>query len=132
MRFFNASGTLAKAPRSRSSSTDLISADDVREPDQVAQLLSEAMKRITELEAKAPPPSVEFEVVCSAAPATVSMYHGFSGAIRWWVTAWRASASADHGLTEANPTDNGVLTLLCGVSGRAIIRIESAQAAPGR
>lgn len=90
MRFVDVAGVLAKARKSVFGS-DGVSEGDVQDSRKLTEILRGVMRRITSLEANAPPDAVEFEVDIQAG-GTVNLQHGFGCPVRFQVTSWKASA----------------------------------------
>lgn len=103
--------------------------DGKTSPSQLAEQLRQVMLRVNRLEAVAVREGIEFEVACSTAGALVSLCHGLSGPVRWWVVSWGTTPAgtppvANYGLVMDATSDSDTLVLRSYVAGRAVIRIE--------
>ena len=103
--------------------------DGKTSPGQLAEQLRQVMLRVNKLEALAEREGIEFEVAVSTAGATVSLYHAFTGPVRWWVVSWGTTPQgtppvANYALVMDATSDQDNLVLRSYVAGRAVIRIE--------
>ncbi len=133
MVFLNRLGTLVKGRRTASQSAS-IHDDEVKTPSGIAAAIRDVMVRLSDLEAERPLDVMEFEKDLSAAGAVTKLYHGFgTQAVRFWVTYWTRVPGAAYPTTapilvaQADSTENE-LSLKSYTAGRAIIRVERAQA----
>lgn len=131
MRFVSVNGTVARLRRfvSRHSS---VSAEEVKDPSKLAEIIRQLSVRVAELEAKVPPEGTEFEfttIGTTISPETVRFYHGFSGPVRWYITHWAAAAgTAPDVVFDATNSDTNNLVLTSQSSGTLVVRIEPSQA----
>lgn len=96
-------------------------------PEEVARHLTKLNDRITTLEGNGVLQWIEFDITCPY-NSTIRLNHGFSGAIRWYVTSWkRKGAAGPFALSEVElgGSRDGFLALYSQVPGRAVIRVES-------
>lgn len=132
MRFVNGAGTVVKARRAvyGGGATQALRADT---PEQLSAVLAELMSRVSDLEAQAGDEATEFEKDVGAGGAAVKLYHGFGKPVRYYVTYWTRSVGGAYPTTapilvaQADSTSDE-LSLKSYVAGRAIIRVEAAQA----
>ncbi len=126
-KYVSSTGLVGRSKQSKHSSTSL-DAEVVKDPERLAGLLNRAMDRIEQLEGSSPPSYIEFDVTCPSS-GTIRINHGFSGAVRWYVTSWRRKGVAGlYNLTELLPNDQPKSLLLTSkIAGQAVIRVESVQ-----
>lgn len=103
--------------------------DGKTSPGQLAEQLRQVMLRVNKLEAVAVREGIEFEVACSTAGALVSLCHGLSSPVRWWVVSWGttpggSAPAAGHSLAMDATSDSDTLILRSYVAGRAVVRVE--------
>ena len=132
MRLVRADGTIARDRRFVSGGQN-VSEADVGDPKKLAETLRLALARISELEAQVPGSGVEFEVTLPTGGSTVSLAHGLSGPVRYYVTQWghgnnTYSPMAAPVLARDDTSTDDVLVLRSFVAGNAIVRVEPAQA----
>lgn len=130
MRFINVAGVVQRARRYVSRSGN-VQDEDVKEPSKLAEVLRDILKRVTELEAHAPPEALEFEVDLGSIGAQTTLFHNFNSPIRWYVVTWCNGASTPvvgHSLVQDASSTSRALVLRSYVAGRAIVRIEPASA----
>ncbi len=131
MKFVGKTGVIARFRRYVSQSSN-VQESDVKDSSKLADLLRTIMRRVSEVEARVPPESVEFEGVCPAT-GTVSLSHNFNTAVRWYVTTWIqtdgvAYPEAGAELVQDASSTATTLVLRSYREGRAIIRVEQSQA----
>ncbi len=132
MRFVGlVSGLFTKGRRFVSSSAS-VQEEEVKDPSKLAEIIRQALKRVSDLEAKSGAEGIEFEVAVGTGGATVSLPHGIMGPVRWWVTGWMqqsgvAYPAAAPAIVQDASTTVGTLVLRSYVTGRAIVRVEPAQ-----
>ncbi len=131
MRFVTIGGLIAKARRFLNSSAS-VHDDDVTEPKKLGEILRNIIRRVSDLESRVAPEAVEFEVAVSTAGALVSLNHGLSAPVRWWVTVWTRPVAAGAYPTTAPilvqdaSTTPDILVLKSYTAGRAVVRVEPA------
>ncbi len=132
MRFIGTDNLVSRGRRNRSGTTQ-VGPEEVKSPDRLAGAINALVSRIEALESRTPPEAMEFDVTCPSS-GTVTINHGFSGPVRWYVTSWRRHTNAGVPILTEVTTDfvDGYLTLSSGVAGQAVIRIETAQAGQSR
>lgn len=102
----------------------------LKDPQRLAEAVARLDSRVSTIESRATPDSIEFDVTCPAS-GTISLNHGFKGPIRWYVTSWRRKTNAGtYSLSELTPAEGTTLTLTSKAAGQAVIRVESVQ--PGQ
>jgi hypothetical protein len=132
VKFFTRLGELAKARRFQNASAS-VQDDDVTDPVKLAKVLRSTLLRLTELESRIPPESLEFEVHTGIDGALTTIAHNVGGPIRWWVTDWMQQdgvaypVKAPQLVQDATSTSSS-LVLRSYKAGRAIVRIEPAVA----
>ena len=126
MKFVSLSGAIARARRYVSGHSS-VSVDEVKDASRLAEIIRKLSVRVSELESRVPPDGVEFEVDCTSG-STVSMNHGLSGPVRWYVTHWLSPSPTGPQLSYNSSSNSNMLVLNCHSSGRAVIRIEPSQA----
>lgn len=122
------SGAVARSRRSPGSRSQFGQAT-VKDPTELSNGLTKLNDRLASLEASGTPEVVEFDIICPY-NSTVTLNHGFTGAIRWYVTGWKRKGNAGIvalSEVESGGSREGCLVLYSQVPGRAIIRVESAQ-----
>lgn len=129
-RFVDRTGTVGKSRRSKASGASY-SPDDLKDPEKAAEVVTRLASRLATVEGQLPPDSVEFDVTCPAG-GTVTIQHGFTGPVRWYVTSWRRNTNAGtYSLTELVDSSQTAipktLKLYSKVSGQAVIRVEAVQ-----
>lgn len=130
MRFIGSNGILAKARRFVSTSP-AVSEADVTEPKKLAEILRNLCSLVAKLENKSGPEAVEIEADVSTGAAKVYLRHSLNSPIRFYVTHWSNSTGAPSLVWSSDSTPD-MLVLKSYVAGRAVIRIEPVQSAPGR
>lgn len=127
MRFVDINGSVFKERRSVSRGSAVFD-EDVKDPVKLAEILRNALGRISELEARTVPEAAEFEVSVSTAGAKVNIRHEFNTPVRFFVTSWKGGSAGPSLVKNTTDSDNKVLVLQSYVAGTAIIRIEQAKA----
>lgn len=116
-------GNLVKARRSKAGS------DRVDSPAELPQVIQKLSKRVSDLEASVGPSWTDFECTVSTAGATVSLAHGYSSPVRWYVVHWGATEAgtvptAAPALVMSNTSSTDTLVLKSYVAGKAVVRVE--------
>ncbi len=132
MRFVGLNSLVNKARRFVSGNSSVL-AEEVKDADKLANILRGALQRVSDLEAKVPAQGTEFEVSCGASGALVSLPHNYGCPVRWWVTGWLQVSGVAYPVTSPNlaedsSSDSNTLVLRSYTVGRAIVRVEPAQA----
>ncbi len=133
MRFVSlVNSVLAKARRGLSQSVS-IQDHDIKDAGKLAETLRQMMTRVNKLESQAGPEATEFEVNVSTSGALVELRHDFKCPVRWWVTAWLQTSGVGYptsgpSLAEDSSSTATSLFLRSYVAGRAVVRVEPAQA----
>lgn len=66
-----------------------VTAEDVKDPTNLATVLSSLLASVAELKSRWAPRSLDYEdVVVGAAGAVKSLQHNLAGRVRWWVSQW--------------------------------------------
>jgi hypothetical protein len=104
---------------------ELVTEDDASDAPKLARLLGRVLKDVASLKRRWVPRRIDFEDrVCGTAGATLSLRHGFTGRVRWYVIGW-SGATAAPALAESTTSDS-TLVLQSYVAGTATIRVEEA------
>jgi hypothetical protein len=115
------------------SQSDYVSNEDVSTVDKLADLMRSVMRRLSLAESQAPRSWIEFELDVDATGTTkYSLTHSMGGPVRYWVTHWGTTAAGTTPVVAPclrynTESTSSVLVLTSTVSGRAIIRVESAE-----
>lgn len=131
MRYINLDGTLQKARRFVSGSTN-IQQDEVKDPTRLAEVLRSVLKRLSDIEVTQPSEAMEFEVEVSPSAQCI-LNHNMHSGVRFYCVYWTHSSIPGS----ANPTNTfsawadpsstmDTLVLNCLTTGRAVIRVEPA------
>lgn len=113
----------------RTEPDEVVTAQDVQDPDKLARLLGRILKDIAALKRRWAPRHIDFElaVTGSATPQTVQLEHGFNGAVRWWVVDWSTGGTvAISAMKNTALTTTKTLVLSVYNAGAMTIRVEEA------
>ncbi len=121
--FINLTGTIKPANRPAVHGST-VGQDEIQEPERLAQVLTELMKRVRSLEGVQASNYTEFEVSLPAS-GTVQIAHNFGCPVRYWVTSWKSAGVVSVSMNESESTEN-VLVINSTVAGRATVRVEKA------
>jgi hypothetical protein len=130
MRFFDVRGNLTKARRFVSGNAN-VQEEEVKNPQKLAEILRNILRRVTDAEAQLPPEPVEFEVEVGSMGATTTLEHNMNGPVRYSVVFWTKTETGSYPtaapvLVADSSSDDDRLVLQSQVAGRAIIRVEPA------
>ncbi len=130
MRFVSLiNSAVGKARRAVAQAVAVAMADEKASPAEIARVIRQLGVRVNTLEAAAVQEATEFEVACSTAGALVSMRHGYTGPVRWYVVHWGkvpgvAAPTAAPILVYDDSSTTDILVLKSYTAGRAIVRVE--------
>lgn len=133
MKFVNKLGIIEKARRFVSSASS-VQDGEVQSPTKLAEIIRSLTARITELESKSPGEGTEFEISdVGAAGADVNLFHSYGKPVRYYVVYWATTIggtlpTTGPELVAQSDSTNDNLHLKSYVSGRAVIRVEPAEA----
>lgn len=107
---------------------EVVTEQDVQEPAKLARVLGRVLAEVAALKRRFAPRAIDFEdVAVSTAGATVSLEHGMSGRVRWYLVGWQSSGTTAPILKESTTlTTSSTLVLASYVAGTATIRVEEA------
>lgn len=110
----------------RSSPNDVVSVDDVRDPNKLARILGDVFEAVSMLLARWYPRRLDFEdVAVGASGAGLTLQHNFGGRVRYWVVDWSPSGTAAAPiLVRGVETTKDTLVLYSYYAGVATIRLE--------
>lgn len=116
------------ASRRYAASSDNLQQSDVEDPERLTDLLRKSLRRISELESRSPPSTLDFELSIPAAATVFNLQHNFNSPVRWWVVGWRTTGAAVSPVVReefASSTSN-ILVLRFNVAStsRAVVRVE--------
>lgn len=133
---FNINGERVVLRRRVSRSSSITDAD-VKDAARLADIIRKMSDRITELESERTPDYVEFVFDAAGSPASAStheFHHGFTSPVRFWLT-WASEitdptpALVNMALYKDTQTSTlDTLVLAAHFTGRAVVRVEKAQA----
>lgn len=127
MRFIPISKVIPKERRGVASSASVLDAD-VTDPKKLSELLRQALRRISELEASKPPEAVEVELDV-AANTTYRVYHGLGTPVRYWVTSWISTDFFNPEpvfyIDTTATLDDDYISLVAVNPGKVVLRFES-------
>lgn len=127
MRFIPISKVIPKERRGVASSASVLDAD-VTDPKKLSELLRQALRRISELEANKPAEAIEVELEVSS-NTTYRIYHGLGTPVRWWATSWVPSSFFNPDCTFYIDTtvsfESDYISLVAVNGGKVVLRFES-------
>lgn len=129
MRWVNNRGDVGRGRRWPSKQAS-VSSEEVKDPTKLAEIIRQLSARVSELEARTGPESVEFEkdvTGTTVSPQSLSLAHGFGGPVRWFVTYWRGGITVSPAVAEQTTSTKDRLDLNVYSTGRIVIRIEPSQ-----
>ncbi len=120
--------------RPQQSFSDNLRESDVEEPKRLLDILRKAVARITDLERKVPDEATEFEVNVVAGTSSVTLNHGLTGPVRFYMVWWQSSNTANQPHFAYNKTSSkpGILVLntVSNYNGTAVVRVEPSKNSP--
>lgn len=131
--FVGISAAVARQRSSVSGETN-VGDEDVKDPGKLAEILRSLAKRMAQTETLLPPEGVEFEVEVGTAGTVTTLQHNLRSHVRFSVVFWtkvRAGTTyptAAPVLVADELSTSTVLHLRSYVAGRAIVRVEPANA----
>jgi hypothetical protein len=129
VRFINRFGLLAKDRRSVAQATTF-QEEEVKDAIKLTEIIRGLSRRIAELEIRATPDTVEFEVVVGSGGQSVHLTHNLNSQVRWYVVYWTRAPGASQPVKTMElvgqlDSTKQVLHLKSYTAGRAVIRVEA-------
>lgn len=105
---------------------EVVSAEDVKDPAKLAQILTRILKAQSEIRRRQQPRWIDFEDVAVTNAGTVlyRFEHGFGGRVRWWPVNWTSALNDWLYLVEDSTTDENTLVLRSFSGGTVTVRIQ--------